>query len=79
HERLRPGDVVSLSGPRNHFGLVPADEYLFLAGGLGITPVLPMVRAAAAAGVPWRVLYLGASRTRMAFLDVLATIPGGAV
>ncbi|MFK5004303.1 oxidoreductase, partial [Klebsiella pneumoniae] len=47
HERLRPGDVVSLRGPRNHFGLVPADEYLFLAGGIGITPVLPMVRAAA--------------------------------
>ena len=79
HERLRPGDVVSLRGPRNHFGLVPADEYVFLAGGIGITPVLPMVRAAAAAGVPWRVLYLGASRTRMAFLDDLAAIPGGAV
>lgn len=79
HERLRPGDVVSLRGPRTHFGLEPADEYLFLAGGIGITPVLPMVRAAAAAGVPWRVLYLGASRTRMAFLDDLAALPGGTV
>lgn len=79
HERLRPGDVVSLRGPRTHFGLEPADEYLFVAGGIGITPVLPMVRAAAAAGVPWRVLYLGASRTRMAFLDELVATPGGTV
>ncbi|CAH0157311.1 PDR/VanB family oxidoreductase [Microbacterium sp. Bi128] len=79
HERLRPGDAVSLRGPRTHFGLEPADEYLFVAGGIGITPVLPMVRAAAAAEVPWRVLYLGASRTRMAFLDDLATIPGGTI
>lgn len=79
HERLRPGDEVTLRGPRNHFALEPAAEYLFVAGGIGITPVLPMVRAAAAAEARWRVLYLGASRTRLAFLDELAALEGGEV
>lgn len=77
HERLRPGDVVTLRGPRNHFALEPAAEYLFIAGGIGITPVLPMIRQAAASGIPWRALYLGSSRRRMPFLDELAALSGG--
>lgn len=72
HERLRPGDTVTIRGPRNHFALEPAAEYLFVAGGIGITPILPMVREAAAQGIPSRVLYLGSERARMAFVDELA-------
>lgn len=79
HEALRPGQVVALRGPRNHFALKPAREYLFIAGGIGITPLLPMVHEAARAGVPWRLLYLGAARGRMPFLDELFAIAGGEV
>lgn len=79
HERLRPGDEVAIRGPRNHFELRDADDYLFLAGGIGITPILPMVRAAASSGARWTAVYLGASRTRMAFLAELAAVGGGEV
>ncbi|GAB2888275.1 PDR/VanB family oxidoreductase [Streptomyces mayteni] len=76
HEALRPGHVVNLRGPRNHFALENAREFLFIAGGIGITPLLPMVRRAVAEGARWRLLYLGASRARMPFLDELAALGG---
>jgi ferredoxin-NADP reductase len=71
HERLRPGDEITLRPPVNHFALEPAPGYLFIAGGIGITPLLPMLAAADAAAVPWRLLYLGSSRARMPFLNEL--------
>jgi ferredoxin-NADP reductase len=72
HESVRPGDLVEVVGPRNNFPLVEASEYLFIAGGIGITPILPMIEAAAAAGVPWQLMYGGRSRSSMAFLEHLA-------
>ncbi|MFK4759846.1 PDR/VanB family oxidoreductase [Microbacterium sp. ZW T5_45] len=74
HERLRPGDEVVLREPKNHFVLEAAEEYVFVAGGIGITPLLPMVKAVAARGASWRLLYLGGSRSRMPFLDELASL-----
>lgn len=68
HERLRPGDHVAVRGPRSHFALAPAARYLFVAGGIGITPLLPMLRAAIDAGAAWELWYLGSSRTHMPFL-----------
>ncbi|MDO5745338.1 MAG: PDR/VanB family oxidoreductase [Micrococcaceae bacterium] len=72
HDELRPGTKIQVRGPKNNFALAPAREYMFLAGGIGITPILPMVRAAEAAGVPWRLIYLGRSRKNMAFLRELS-------
>ena len=72
HEQLRPGDTVRVRGPRNHFRLDPSPRYVFVAGGIGITPMLPMVAAAEAAGATWELLYGGRRRTSMAFLDELA-------
>ncbi|MFI9603406.1 PDR/VanB family oxidoreductase [Streptomyces sp. NPDC052043] len=69
HRRLVPGTTVSVRGPRNSFPLRPAPKYLFLAGGIGITPILPMAAAAERAGRPWRLVYLGRSRDRMALLE----------
>ncbi|MFG2720362.1 PDR/VanB family oxidoreductase [Streptomyces sp. NPDC048416] len=69
HERLQEGSELRVRGPRNRFPLVTAASYVFVAGGIGITPLLPMVRAAEAAGVPWRLLYGGRSRATMPFLD----------
>jgi len=72
HTKLRPGDLLPVVGLRNNFELRPAGEYLFIAGGIGITPLLPMIAAAQAAGTPWRLLYGGRRRPSMAFLGALS-------
>jgi ferredoxin-NADP reductase len=72
HERLRPGARLPVRGPRNHFPLVAADRYLFVAGGIGVTPILPMVAEAEASGADWSLHYGGRRRASMAFLDELA-------
>ncbi|MEV1067419.1 PDR/VanB family oxidoreductase [Streptomyces sp. NPDC050263] len=72
HDHLREGATVRVRGPRNNFPLRPAARQLFIAGGVGITPILPMVEAAEVAGADWRLLYGGRTRTSMAFLDRLA-------
>ncbi|MEU7973963.1 PDR/VanB family oxidoreductase [Micromonospora sp. NPDC049089] len=71
HERLTVGATVRVSGPRNTFPLVAARRYLFVAGGIGITPIAPMVAAADAAGADWRLVYGGRSRASMAFATTL--------
>ncbi|WP_063039692.1 PDR/VanB family oxidoreductase [Nocardia grenadensis] len=65
HRDLRPGDPLRARGPRNAFTFVAAPAYLFLAGGIGITPILPMVRAAGGRG---RLIYTGRSRATMPFV-----------
>lgn len=72
HERVHPGSLVRVRGPRNHFSLVGSPRYLFIAGGIGITPLLPMIAEASAAGAAWTLLYGGRSRASMAFVDELA-------
>ncbi|WP_410675767.1 PDR/VanB family oxidoreductase [Amycolatopsis sp. cmx-4-68] len=62
HLFLRPGRTLSVSLPRNHFPLRAAPEYLFLAGGIGITPIVPMLRAAVASGAAATLVYAGRSR-----------------
>jgi ferredoxin-NADP reductase len=69
---LHTGDSVPVSMPRNNFPLAPSAAYLFIAGGIGITPILPMIARAEADGVEWRLLYGGRTRASMAFLDELA-------
>ena len=71
HDELCAGDPVGIGGPRNNFRLVPAERYLFIAGGIGITPLLPMIVQAEMLGVEWRLLYGGRTRSSMAFLDEL--------
>ncbi|GAA0898255.1 PDR/VanB family oxidoreductase [Virgisporangium ochraceum] len=71
HDAVREGTVVDARGPRNHFALVDAPRYLFIAGGIGVTPIVPMVAAVAAAGAHWDLHYGGRSRRSMAFLDAL--------
>ncbi|MGY0540174.1 PDR/VanB family oxidoreductase [Nocardioides sp. YJ-D4] len=71
HDKLVQGDELDLRGPRNHFRLEPAERHIFIAGGIGITPILPMIAAATAAGSDWSLVYGGRSRGSMAFLDEL--------
>ncbi|MGW2330291.1 PDR/VanB family oxidoreductase [Streptomyces sp. NPDC001700] len=76
HDRLGPGDRVGVGGPRNHFPLVPSERYLFIAGGIGITPLLPMVRQAELLGADWQLVYGGRSRASMAFREELTEAYG---
>lgn len=72
HDQLQVGDLVRVRGPRNNFPLVDSPRYLFVAGGIGITPMLPMIRSAISAGAEWELVYGGRQRASMAFLDELA-------
>jgi len=70
---LEVGGTIDVAAPRNHFDLdLSDDDYLFIAGGIGITPILSMLEAAEVAGKNWRLLYFGAARVSMAFLDELS-------
>jgi ferredoxin-NADP reductase len=70
HSSLRVGGRYFIRGPRNNFKLEPASSYLFLAGGIGITPLLPMMNAMTTS-LNWRAIYCGRSRASMAFVDDL--------
>lgn len=74
HDELKPGTKLQVRQARNNFPLHPAKRYLFIAGGIGITPILPMVRSAVEKGVPWELLYLGRSSKSMAFLQEVAAL-----
>jgi ferredoxin-NADP reductase len=74
---LELGQTIEISAPRNAF-MMPlpgsasrAEKIHFIAGGIGITPILPMVRVAARLGVPWTMSYTGRHRDSMPFVDEL--------
>ncbi|MEU0538366.1 PDR/VanB family oxidoreductase [Nocardia sp. NPDC005978] len=75
HEALTPGTRVTIRGPRNAFPFVPpgnaGTRVHFVAGGIGITPILPMVRAAARAGSNWTLIYTGRAADTLPFLREL--------
>ncbi|MEV4314274.1 PDR/VanB family oxidoreductase [Actinocrispum sp. NPDC049592] len=70
--RLAEGDVVRVRGPRNAFPLIDRRRYLFIAGGIGITAILPMVKAVT--DDDWHLVYCGRSRESMPFLDEIAEL-----
>lgn len=74
HERTVAGAEIFVGEPRNNFPLVPGASYRLLAGGIGITPFLPMVRELHRRGADWRLYYGGRTRSRMAFLPELAEL-----
>ncbi len=68
---LLKGESIKIRGPRNHFPLATAARYVFIAGGIGITPMLPMIEAAQARGADWTLHYGGRSRESMAYISDL--------
>lgn len=72
HDVLAVGDTVHAAGLRNNFPLAASPAYLFIAGGIGITPLLPMLAQAEATGAEWSLVYGGRRRASMAFLPELA-------
>ncbi|HVB04948.1 MAG TPA: PDR/VanB family oxidoreductase [Acidimicrobiales bacterium] len=79
HDHPLVGRKLRVIGPRNHFPLVDAERYLFLAGGIGVTPILPMLAAAERAGRPWSLVYGGRRLSSMAFRSEIARRRGGSV
>lgn len=57
HRKVRPGELLTISAPRNNFPLVDADNYIFVAGGIGITPLMPMMWEASAKRRNWTLRY----------------------
>ncbi|MDJ0357323.1 PDR/VanB family oxidoreductase [Paenarthrobacter sp. PH39-S1] len=75
HDQLLEGVVLQVRGARNHFQMEPAESYIFIAGGIGITPILPMVKQAERQGVPWKLYYLARNRERLALLEEISKLP----
>jgi ferredoxin-NADP reductase len=71
HDELQEGATVRVRGPRNHFPLASSPRYQFIAGGIGITPILTMIEAAQARGADWQLLYGGRERASMGFTSEL--------
>ncbi|WP_395321024.1 cytochrome P450/oxidoreductase [Variovorax sp. UC74_104] len=77
HANVKPGDRLRIRGPRNHFRLDESlKKAIFIAGGIGITPVSAMARRAKALGMDYELHYSGRSRRSMAFVDELAALHG---
>ena len=72
HDQVKLGDVLQITAVRNHFPLVPGERYRLVAGGIGITPLLTMVRELDRRGADWSLLYGGRSLASMAFVDELS-------
>lgn len=68
---LKTGVAVKTSGLRNHFELAPGNKYLFIAGGIGVTPLIAMFRKVVSEGADARLIYCGRQRDRMAYIDEL--------
>jgi ferredoxin-NADP reductase len=77
HDSFEVGDTCEFEGPRNAFYLVTHErEVLFVIGGIGVTPILPMIQVAQQHGINWRAIYAGRSRQDMPLLDeVLVVAP----
>jgi tetrachlorobenzoquinone reductase len=78
HEAIRPGQVLSISAPRNNF---PLDESaactVLIAGGIGVTPILSMARRLVALNKPWRLHYVARTQAQAAFVAELRQLAAG--
>jgi tetrachlorobenzoquinone reductase len=73
HQSIRRGMTLAVSAPRNNFRLDPqAERFLFIAGGIGITPIMSMIRACEVDVKPWRLVYATRNCQRAAFYERLS-------
>lgn len=70
HQEWRVGDKVDISEPKNNFPMVEdASHTVLVAGGIGITPMLPMIARLEKLGRSWELHYVAASPERAAYVD----------
>jgi ferredoxin-NADP reductase len=75
HDAFDVGDTCEFEGPRNAFYLGTAErDVLFVIGGIGVTPILPMIQVAQQRGITWRAIYAGRSREYMPLLDEVVSV-----
>ncbi|SFV38723.1 vanillate O-demethylase ferredoxin subunit [Devosia crocina] len=75
NEELKVGDVLPVDPPHNTFHLIDdAEQSAFFAGGIGITPILAMIRKLEALGKPWVLHYAARDRQSAAFLPELEAL-----
>lgn len=78
HDALGEGVRVAIAGPRNAFPFAAEASVLLIAGGIGITPILPMAREAARRGLDWTLVHTGRSLGSMPFAAELAELAAAA-
>ncbi|SRR5579875_243878 len=72
HENFRAGQIIAVNGPRNNFELnESAEKSIFIAGGIGITPIMSMLARLSALGRDWELIYCSRKRNGTAFLNIL--------
>lgn len=77
HDGLRAGDILTINAPNNNFPLNEnAKQNIFIAGGIGITPILSMIKRSQTLGIPWTLHYATRTPETAAFLDFLASETG---
>jgi tetrachlorobenzoquinone reductase len=75
HDRLRVGQRIEISRPRNNFPLVrSAERSIFIAGGVGITPIWSMIQMLESEGRPWKLYYAARTSKHAAFLRELQAL-----
>jgi tetrachlorobenzoquinone reductase len=79
HQSLRAGDIITIGAPRNNFPLDESSPHnVFIAGGIGITPMLGMIARSQALGTPWTLYYSARTRAHAGFLDWIESEAGRA-
>ncbi|MEM9473760.1 MAG: PDR/VanB family oxidoreductase [Pseudomonadota bacterium] len=74
HDAATEGTTLKIEPPQNDFELVDAPDYLLIAGGIGVTPILSMARHLLAKGTPFQVIYCTRSASETAFLEELTAM-----
>jgi len=75
YDSVREGDVLAISEPRNNFPLRrDALRTIFIAGGIGLTPLLAMAQTLQHAGLSFELNYFAENRDRLAFPERLALL-----
>ncbi|MER8182111.1 PDR/VanB family oxidoreductase [Kitasatospora sp. NPDC094015] len=74
HDHLHPGARLTARRPRNGFAFCAEPAVLFLAGGIGVTPLLPMVREAERLGLDWRLVHTGRTADTLPYTAELRSL-----
>ncbi|HKR92354.1 PDR/VanB family oxidoreductase [Novosphingobium sp.] len=80
HDKLRVGQIIDISKPRNNFKLAEdAAMSVFFAGGIGVTPFLPMIARLNQVGKPWRLYYCTRNEERAALVNEIRQLEADGV
>ncbi|MGW2541500.1 PDR/VanB family oxidoreductase [Kitasatospora sp. NPDC001574] len=74
HDTLHPGTRLTARRPRNGFAFCAEPAVLLVAGGIGITPLLPMAREARRHGLDWHLVHVGRSTGTLPFSEELRAL-----